>query len=200
MPWASGDGMEHRNSTVLSSSGALRNPAQRSNADRAPSRTNSSTRGTWSGSGSKEIEPFNFEEADVSGELWLGEGFTSYYDGLITRRTGLATLDATLGQLAGVISTVTLSPARALRSAEDMSRLAPFVDAASAIDRTNWPNTFISYYTFGEAIGLGLDLTLRSRSEGQVSLDTYMRALWAKHGRPARKCRAWSRRRTPWTT
>ena len=30
LPWASGDGMEHRNSTVLSSSGALRNPAQRS--------------------------------------------------------------------------------------------------------------------------------------------------------------------------
>ncbi len=26
LPWASGDGMEHRNSTVLSSSGALRNP------------------------------------------------------------------------------------------------------------------------------------------------------------------------------
>ena len=46
----------------------------------------------------KDIEPFNFEEADVSGELWLGEGFTSYYDGLITRRAGLTPLDQTLGQ------------------------------------------------------------------------------------------------------
>ena len=186
LPWASGDGMEHRNSTVLSSGGALRNPAQRSNLI---STIAHEFFHSWNMERirSKEIEPFNFEEADVSGELWLGEGFTSYYDGLITRRTGLATLDATLANWAGVISTVTLSPARALRTAEDMSRLAPFVDAASAIDRTNWDNTFISYYTFGEAIGLGLDLTLRSRSDGQVSLDTYMRALWAKHGRPGQK-------------
>ena len=29
LPWASGDGMEHRNSTVLSGSGALRDPGQR---------------------------------------------------------------------------------------------------------------------------------------------------------------------------
>jgi predicted metalloprotease with PDZ domain len=29
LPWADGDGMEHRNSTVVSSRGALRNPAQR---------------------------------------------------------------------------------------------------------------------------------------------------------------------------
>src|SRR4029453_5787286 len=135
----------------------------------------------------KDLEPFNFEEADVSGELWLGEGFTSYYDGLVRERTGLSTLEATLANWAGVINTVTLSPGRALRSAEDMSRLAPFVDAAAAVDRTNWDNTFISYYTFGEAIGLGLDLTLRSRSNGQVTLDTYMRALWAKHGRPGQK-------------
>jgi predicted metalloprotease with PDZ domain len=136
---------------------------------------------------SKEIEPFDFEKADVSGELWLGEGFTSYYDGLIVQRAGLGTLEATLANWAGVINTVTLSPGRALRSAEDMSRLAPFVDAAAAIDRTSWENTFISYYTFGEAIGLGLDLTLRERSSGKTTLDTYMRALWAKHGRPGQK-------------
>ena len=68
-----------------------------------------------------------------------------------------------------------------------MSRLAPFVDAAAAIDRTNWDNTFISYYTCGAAIGLGLDLSLRDRSNGATTLDTYMRALWASHGRPGQK-------------
>ena len=46
-----------------------------------------------------------------------------------------------------------------------MSRLAPFTDAAQAIDRTNWGNTFISYYTWGAAIGLGLDLSLRARAD-----------------------------------
>ncbi len=30
-----------------------------------------------------------------------------------------------------------------------MSRLAPYVDAAQAVDPTNWENTFVSYYTYG---------------------------------------------------
>lgn len=186
LPWAAGDGMEHRNSTVLSSAGALRNPAQRSgilgtvahelfhawNMERIRAR---------------DIEPFNFEEADVSGELWLGEGFTSYYDDLVMRRTGLSAQEATLGSFAGLIQAVTSAPGRRLRSAEEMSRLAPFVDAAAAIDRTSWDNTFISYYTFGAAIGLGLDLSLRERSNGRTTLDTYMQTLWARHGRPGQK-------------
>jgi predicted metalloprotease with PDZ domain len=65
-----------------------------------------------------------------------------------------------------------------------MSQMAPFVDAAAAIDRTNVANTFISYYTWGEAIALGLDLTLRERSVGKVSLDDFMRAMWEKFGKP----------------
>ena len=68
-----------------------------------------------------------------------------------------------------------------------MSRLAPFVDAAVSIDRTAWPNLFISYYTYGQAIGLGLDLSLRDRSNGKTSGDDYMKALWARFGRPGQK-------------
>jgi predicted metalloprotease with PDZ domain len=186
LPWASDDGMEHRNSTVLSSAGALRNPGQRSgllgtvaheffhawNMERIRAR---------------DLEPFDFEDADLSGELWFGEGFTSYYDDLILHRAALAPLDATLASFAGSVNAVTLGPGRRLRTAEEMSRLAPFVDAAAAIDRTNWDNTFISYYTYGAAIGLALDLSLRERSSGRTTLDTYMRALWARHGRPGQK-------------
>jgi predicted metalloprotease with PDZ domain len=65
-----------------------------------------------------------------------------------------------------------------------MSRLAPFTDAAVSIDPTNLSNTFISYYTWGSALGLGLDLTLRSRFT--TSLDAYMREMWLEHGRPGR--------------
>jgi predicted metalloprotease with PDZ domain len=186
LPWASGDGMEHRNSTVLSGNGALRDPGRRLgilgtvaheffhswNMERIRSRA---------------IEPFNFEEANVSGELWFGEGFTSYYDDLIMRRTGLMPAERTWASLSGLINEVTTSPGRQIRSAEEMSQLAPFVDAAVSIDRTNWPNTFISYYTWGAAIGLGLDLTLRDRSNGKITLDDYMRALWRKFGKPGQK-------------
>ena len=78
VPWGGGDGMEHRNSTVVAAPASLRT-AGRARASSAPSRTSSSTAGTSSGSVRKTLEPFNFEEANISGELWLAEGFTQYY-------------------------------------------------------------------------------------------------------------------------
>lgn len=186
LPWASGDGMEHRNSTSLTSSGALRNPQQRAGiiGTVAHEFFHSWNMERLRSSG---IEPFNFEEADMSDDLWLGEGFTNYFDGLVQHRAGFTGLDGFGAELAGVINAVTLSPGRIFRSAIDMSRLAPFVDAAVSIDRTAWPNLFISYYTYGQAIGLGLDLSLRDRSNGKVTGDQYMRALWARFGRPGQQ-------------
>jgi predicted metalloprotease with PDZ domain len=46
------------------------------------------------------------------------------------------------------------------------------------IDRTNWENTAISYYTFGAAIGLGFDLAIREHTNGRATLDDFMRAMW----------------------
>ena len=87
LPWASGDGMEHRNSTVLSSTGALRNPAQRANILGTVAHEFFHS---WNMERirSRAIEPFYFDDANVSGELWFGEGFTSYYNDLITHRAG----------------------------------------------------------------------------------------------------------------
>jgi len=62
--------------------------------------------------------------------------------------------------------------------------MASFTDGGTTVDRTNWRNTYISYYPYGAAVALALDLTLRERSGGHVSLDDYMRALWAAYGRP----------------
>ena len=36
--------------------------------------------------------------------------------------------------------------------------MAPFIDGGRTVDRTNWSNTIISYYPFGGAIALALDL------------------------------------------
>ncbi|MFQ5691156.1 MAG: PDZ domain-containing protein, partial [Gemmatimonadota bacterium] len=83
--------------------------------------------------------------------------------------------------ISGGVDFVVNSPARRLFSAVEMSMQAPFVDAATSIDPTNRPNTFISYYTWGSALGLGLDLTLRSRYH--TSLDAYMRAMWRAYGK-----------------
>jgi len=66
-----------------------------------------------------------------------------------------------------------------------MSQQAPFVDAAASIDPQNKANTFISYYTYGAATGLALDLDIRSRFPGR-SLDVFMRRMWVKYGKTER--------------
>jgi len=61
-----------------------------------------------------------------------------------------------------------------------MSRRAAFVDGASSIDPQNQANVYISYYTYGRAVALGIDLEIRARFPGK-SLDDWMRTMWRKH-------------------
>jgi predicted metalloprotease with PDZ domain len=129
------------------------------------------------------LEPFNFEDANLSGELWMAEGFCNYYGSLVLRRSGLMSLRDYARDITPALSTVITAPGRQSRSVIEMSRLAPLVDGASSPDSSVLAG-YISYYTWGEALGLGLDLTLRDRSDGRVTLDDYMRALWARFGRP----------------
>ena len=183
LPSASGDAMEHRNSTVLTANAGIDCAGDRTRLFGAVSHEFFHA---WNVERirPRSLEPFDFTRANVSGALWLAEGFTNYYGALVLQRAGLATLGATLDRFARVIDTVVRGPGRRFRSVVEMSRMAPFTDAATAIDPTNFANTFISYYTWGEAVGLGLDLTLRSRSAGRVTLDDYMRALWERFGSP----------------
>jgi len=52
---------------------------------------------------------------------------------------------------------------------------APFIDSAVQRQRTNLPNTSLSYYLKGELIALNLDLLIRGWTGGQRSLDDVMR-------------------------
>jgi predicted metalloprotease with PDZ domain len=181
LPYASGDGMEHRNSTVMTSSGSIRDRRRALldtvaheffhcwNVERIRPRS---------------LEPFDLDRANLSGELWLAEGFTQYYGPLVMHRSGLMDVASTARVLSGLVDTVAQGPGRLVRSAEEMSRMAPFIDGGRPNDRVNWSNTVISYYPFGGAIALALDLALRDRSDAKISLDDYMRAMWRVHGKP----------------
>ena len=180
LPWVAGDGMEHRNSTILTSSRSL----LEADFDQLGTLSHEFIH-AWNVERIRpsDLEPFDFERANMSENLWFAEGFTSYYGSLVLRRIGESNDRAFSGSLAYWIDTVSNSPGRAFASPQGMSRQAPFVDAASAIDPTNFDNTFISYYTYGAALGLALDLALRERFPG-VSLDTMMQHLWQVHGKP----------------
>jgi predicted metalloprotease with PDZ domain len=181
LPYGYGDGMEHRNSTVLTSGSSIR-------GDRADLLGTVSHEffHSWNVERirPRSLEPFDFDDANMSGELWLAEGFTSYYGDLVLRRAGLMSTRELAQEFGRVIDAVSTSAGRQVRTAEEMSRQAPFTDAATAIDRTSFENTFISYYTWGDAIALALDLSLRDRSSGSVTLDHFMRAMWDRFGKP----------------
>jgi predicted metalloprotease with PDZ domain len=178
VPWGGGDGMEHRNSTVVAAPVSLRTPGMV--ADVLDTLSHEFFH-AWNVERirPKTLEPFNFEDANISGELWLAEGFTQYYGELGMIRTGLSG-----GDQAGTRLARSGIAGRQFRSAVAMSQMAPFTDAARSIDRTNFSITFISYYTYGAGIALALDLSLRDRSNNKISLDDYMRAMWRVHGKP----------------
>lgn len=179
LPYVYGDGMEHRNSTILTSQRSLEEGALRNLYTLSHEYFHG-----WSVERLRpeSLEPFSFLEANVSDALWFAEGFTSYYDDLTVRRTGLID-DVEYGrQLSGTLNSVLNSPGNRFYNPMEMSMQAPFVDAATSVDAQNKSNTFISYYSWGAVLGLGLDLMLRSKFS-DVTLDDYMRTLWEEYGK-----------------
>jgi predicted metalloprotease with PDZ domain len=119
----------------------------------------------------------------MSHELWFAEGFTQYYGGLLILRAGIdSDSDYIKNTMTGLINTRMNRVGAKLYSPVDASRMAVFVDAGVAVDKTNYPNIFTSYYPYGGAIALALDLELRQRFN--KTLDDVMAAAWKKFGKP----------------
>jgi predicted metalloprotease with PDZ domain len=177
LPYAAGDGMEHRNSTVITGARSLKQSARQNIGTVAHEFFHS-----WNVERIRPaaLEPFDFERANMSGELWFAEGFTQYYGNLILRRAGLTSIDRFAEAVGASVNAVLTAPGKDVFSVVEMARQAPFVDAATANDPVNTPNTFISYYTYGAAIAAGADLTIRSRFPGK-GLDDWMRQMWKEH-------------------
>lgn len=176
----SGDGMEHRNSTVLTSTRSLNAGGMKGNA----STVSHEFFHCWNVERIRpqSLQPFDYTEANMSGELWFAEGFTQYYTSLILCRAGLMTPQEYAEELAGSLNYVWNSPAHKYFTPIEMSYQAPFVDAATSLDPVNRENMFISYYTYGSVLGLALDLSLRNLDK-ELSLDGFMQAVWQTYGK-----------------
>lgn len=180
IPNASGDGMEHRNSTILTSTRPLAQGGFENNIGTVAHEFFHA----WNVERirPKTLEPFDYADANLSGELWFAEGFTSYYTYLILCRAGIITKEQFAESLSGVLNYVWNSPARDFFNVVEMSYQATFVDAATSIDPVNRENTFISYYSYGNTLGLALDLSLRNL-EDPKNLDDFMKFVWEKYGK-----------------
>jgi predicted metalloprotease with PDZ domain len=180
LPHVNGDGMEHRNSTILTHKKSL-------------------DEGDFSQIGTlsheffhawnverirpKALEPFDFNAANMTSNLWFAEGFTSYYDKLMIRRAQESTIDEYLSVLSDIVNQADQVPGRLFFSPEGASMLATFTDAGTSIDKTNFSNIFFSYYIYGRAMALALDLSIREQFP-EKSLDDFMRKMWTDFGKP----------------
>jgi predicted metalloprotease with PDZ domain len=170
----SSDGMEHLTSTQIVEPGIL---AERNAYDGAVATAAHEFFHAWNVKRLRPLElgPWDFTKPAATRGLWIAEGFTQYYGALIYHRAGLEDAGDFLRGLADTISTIENSPASKLMSAEASSMAAPFIDSALHRQRTNLPNTSLSYYLKGELIALNLDLLIRGWTRGQRSLDDVMR-------------------------
>jgi predicted metalloprotease with PDZ domain len=176
-PYVKGDGMEHRNSTMI----AL--PVAFDGSDNLLGVFSHEFFHTWNVERirPKTLEPFNFEKSNMSFELWFAEGFTQYYGELLLERAGFHSLEEYCQTLTFLVNTKENTAGAKRISPVQASCQAVFVDAGVAVDKTNYPNTYTSYYPYGASVALALDLDLRAKG---LNLDDFMKAVWQKHGKP----------------
>jgi predicted metalloprotease with PDZ domain len=124
-----------------------------------------------------ELGPFDYENEVYTTGLWVSEGFTSYYGGLLVRRAGLSSEAELLDEVSTGIRQLQTTPGRLQQPVEAAS-----FDAWIKQYRPdeNSPNTSISYYTKGEVIALLLDAKIRAATGGARSLDDAMRLAFAR--------------------
>jgi len=126
-----------------------------------------------------QLGPFNYTQENYTSMLWLSEGFTSYYDDLLTYRCGFITEAEYLQMLSDDhLTRLRNTPGREQVSVRDSSFLAwvkLYMQSPDGVNR------FPSYYLKGGVITLLLDLYIIDHSDAKANLDDGMRALWKRY-------------------
>ncbi|WP_448519549.1 M61 family metallopeptidase [Rhodoflexus sp.] len=122
------------------------------------------------------LGPFDYDQENYTRQLWMAEGFTSYYDDFIVRRAGLIDENSYLRDVAANINEHENSPGSKVQSVGEAS-----FDAWIKYYRRNENsiNSTISYYGSGARVAMILDLEILKNTKGQKSLDDVMRLLYA---------------------
>ncbi|MBN1413202.1 MAG: M61 family metallopeptidase [Spirochaetales bacterium] len=173
------DGMEHRNSTILTFPDMLNREYDEKMTLAAHEFFH-----TWNGERIRpaSLSPFDLTKPNMCGELWFLEGATVYYEKLTYFRAGLCSLKEFGVLLSYPANYACLYPGSRVYPVVEMSRKAVFFNGGTYTDPDNRDNFYISYYPYGCIVVMALDLTLRSRFSG-TGLDDYMRVLWNRYGK-----------------
>jgi predicted metalloprotease with PDZ domain len=122
---------------------------------------------------------YNYAQENYTELLWFFEGFTSYFDDKLLRRSGLIDDAQYLRLLNKTINQVLQTPGRKVHTVAQSSFEAW---TKYYLQDANSPNLTVSYYTKGALVALCLDLSLRQHGvrSHSVTLDDVMRGLWKR--------------------
>ncbi len=122
-----------------------------------------------------ELGPFDYDNENYTNMLYVSEGFTAYYDDLITRRCGFYSDAQYFEKVASGFSYCMNQLGATLQPVSESS-----FDAWIKFYRPNENsnNSTVSYYTKGAAVGAVLDMMIRGGSNGKSSLDDVMKAMY----------------------
>jgi len=119
------------------------------------------------------LGPFDYQQANKTDQLWVSEGLTVYYEYMLVRRAGLMAGDDLLHHFQSDIAAYEKHSGHLYQtlaqSSEDTWSEGPFGGN---------PDSSISYYQKGPAIGLLLDMAIRHRTANKKSLDDVMKTLY----------------------
>ena len=129
------------------------------------------------------LGPFDYENENYTRLLWVAEGATAYYEGILMRRAGLISDKEFLNTKVAQITQLQEKPGRLEMSLEEAS-----FDAWIKYYRPdeNAINSQVSYYDKGEIVNMLLDITIRTSSAGAKSLDDVMRYLYNEYAKKGR--------------
>ncbi|HMQ69210.1 MAG TPA: PDZ domain-containing protein [Ignavibacteria bacterium] len=123
----------------------------------------------------KGIDPYDFSKENYSGEFWIAEGITSYYQNIFMIIAGYLTPDKYLETIQQSIESDIERPGNYVQSLEESSFDAWIKHSG------NTPNKYIAesdFYSKGSCVGLLLDLEIRHNSENKYSLDNVMKTMY----------------------
>lgn len=128
----------------------------------------------------KRLKPMTFltyelQQEQYTNQLWLYEGFTSYYDDLALVRSQVISKETYLTTLEKLITRVTRNPSNIAQSLLDSSFTAW---TRFYKQDENAVNTVVSYYAKGALLALCLDAALRKAGS---TLDNIVRQLWQQY-------------------
>jgi len=170
-----GGGLEHKNSTLLTSSPRMTSPTFRWLAFVSHE--------YFHAFNVKRLRPvelttFDYERPPNTGSLWISEGLTSYYGESIVCRAGLGSPRDCLDVLSSHITQLQNAPGRLLQTLEQSS-LDVWSSGTSGVGRDT--ATKVSYYDKGPVVGFLLDVKIQRTTGGKRSLDDVMRLAYKRY-------------------